>query len=83
MGKIYGCFNCKTGFNFDESAAEIKNCPNCQNAPLTLMEDWEGFDCEKCHMNVDVLTAQMHANLKRIEPGILKCKYDNETLKIS
>ena len=78
--KIYCCEGCKRGFYYKDEGAKPDKCPHCAQTLAIEPEGWEEFRCTKCDYQLDVSTIKMHGNLKRISPGELRCKYDNEIM---
>ena len=65
----------------DKPSSQPK-CEVCESQKLNELEDWEQFVCEECKTITDVNTLQMHGDLGRVDEGILKCKYDEEEIKL-
>ena len=81
-GKVFGCENCRNGYFIKDETQTKPFCTIC-NAPLIkIAEDWEEFKCVACNYQIDVSTLIIHGNLSRIPEGILRCKYDNNLMKL-
>ena len=77
-GKIFVCHQCHRGYYYPEAKGKDETC---DESPLTILEDYEEFECPSCHRKFDVLTLIIMGDTEAIPQGLVYCNVDNSELQ--